>query len=231
MRHRGVNYSYHKLIKYWRRHKGHPADRRNKGQEGVGLRLGRRLLISTVVTPTVIVSTLIVLAFVGVGPFVPYKDCIRENLFPTDQEVEEGIFEKINEHRAYDGLGLYIRDPFLDELAREHARWLHDREYYDRVISPLMKDMPSYPTVTGLISNEAHAGFEERADKIRSTLGAHQVKEGVAFGYKADEVFSAWMRSILHHGLITDGEFRRAGIGVVSDGFGSTRYSCLIVCD
>jgi len=224
MRHRRVNYSYHKLIKYWRRHKGHSAFRRSKGQEGVGLRLGRRLIISRVVTPAVIVSTLIVLAFVGIHPFATYKEYIRKDLFPTEQEIEEGIFGKINEHRAYDGVPLYIREPFMDELAREHCLWLQSQNFrakWHKIVGP----SPSYPTVTGYISAEAHVGFEERAERIRTEFGPRPVSEGVAFGNRADEIVSSWLRSITHANLISSKHWRRAGLAYL-DG-----YACLIVCD
>jgi uncharacterized protein YkwD len=184
----------------------------------------RRFVISRVVMPVVTVSTLILLAFVGVQPFATYKEYIRRDLFPTDQEIEEAIFKEINDYRAYEEVPLYTREPLMDELAKEHCLWLQSQNFrakWRETVGP----SPSYPTVTGWVSTEAHVGFEERAERIRAEFGPRPVSEGIAFGDRADEIVNSWLRSITHANLISSEHWRRAGLAYI-DG-----YACLIVSE
>jgi uncharacterized protein YkwD len=116
-------------------------------------------------------------------------------------ERELNIHKLVNEKRKLEGLVPLELNEFISGLAREHSNqqsWLN---------KPLQK---------GLGIN--HEGFDERAEKIFSTLGASIVGENIAIGYYSSaSVVEAWMNSPEHKENILNPKFRRTGIG--STGF------------
>jgi uncharacterized protein YkwD len=120
---------------------------------------------------------------------------------PRISERELNIYKLINERRQLEGLGSLELNEFISDLAREHC---HQQSILNK------------PFTKGL--GISHEGFDERAEKIFSTLGASIVGENVAMGYDSSaSVVEAWMNSPEHRENILDPEFRRTGIG--STGF------------
>jgi hypothetical protein len=120
---------------------------------------------------------------------------------PRISERELNIYKLINERRQLEGLGSLELNEFISGLAREHS---HQQSLLNK------------PFVKGL--GISHEGFDERAEKIFSTLGASVVGENVALGYDSSaSVVEAWMNSPGHKENILDPKFKRTGIG--STGF------------
>jgi hypothetical protein len=120
---------------------------------------------------------------------------------PMISERELNIHKLVNERRQLEGLGSLELNEFISGLAREHS---HQQSLLNK------------PFAKGL--GISHEGFDERAEKIFSTLGASIVGENVALGYDSSaSVVEAWMNSPGHKENILDPRFRRTGIG--STGF------------
>jgi uncharacterized protein YkwD len=61
----------------------------------------------------------------------------------------------------------------------------------------------------------SHEGFDNRANAILSTLGAHTVGENVAMGYcTAGSLVQGWLDSPGHRHNIMNPLFRKMGIGI-----------------
>lgn len=120
---------------------------------------------------------------------------------PRISERELNIHKLVNERRQLEGLVLLEFNEFISGLAREHS---HQQSLLNK------------PFIKGL--GISHEGFDERAEKIFSTLGASLVGENVAMGYASSvSAVEAWMNSPGHKRNILDPKFRRTGIG--STGF------------
>ncbi len=120
---------------------------------------------------------------------------------PLISERELNIIKLVNERRQLEGLGSLELNEFISGLAREHSH---------------QESLLNKPFTEGL--GIGHEGFDERAEKIFSTLGASVVGENVALGYDSSaSVVEAWMNSPGHKENILDPRFKRTGIG--STGF------------
>ena len=106
---------------------------------------------------------------------------------------EQEIFLLINEARMEDGLNSLERNGILDNLAREHSRYMMQ------------------------INDVNHDGFDARAE-VMFQSGAMLVAENVAMGYFSAKGFvDGWLGSPGHRENIMTPSFRKTGIGIVGE--------------
>jgi uncharacterized protein YkwD len=108
-----------------------------------------------------------------------------------DSSMAGQVLALINNARVANGLSQVVRDGFLDSLALQHSQ--------DMVKTNVM----------------SHEGFDNRANTIITTLGAHCVGENVAMGYNtAASLVQGWLDSPGHRQNIMNPLFRKMGIGI-----------------
>lgn len=116
-------------------------------------------------------------------------------------EREINIHKLVNEYRQQNGLCALELNEFMSTLAREHS----ERQ---SMLNPI-----SFSGEKGL--GISHEGFNERAERILTTLGASIVGENVAMGYdNSASLVDAWLNSPEHRENIMNPTFRRTGIGL-----------------
>jgi uncharacterized protein YkwD len=108
-----------------------------------------------------------------------------------ESSMEGQVLALINNARVASGLGQVVGDGFLDSLALQHSQ--------DMIKTNVM----------------SHEGFENRANTIITTLGAHCIGENVAMGYStAASLVQGWLDSPGHRQNIMNPVFRKMGIGI-----------------
>lgn len=116
-------------------------------------------------------------------------------------EREINIHKLVNDYRQQNGLCTLEFNEFMSTLAREHS----ERQ---SMLNPI-----SFSGEKGL--GISHEGFNERAGRILTTLGASIVGENVAMGYdNSASLVDAWLNSPEHRENIMNPAFRRTGIGL-----------------
>ena len=121
-------------------------------------------------------------------------------LLPSD--IEQEIFDLVNEARVAEGLDDLSWSGPVKEVAMEHCRYMEE---------------------AGVIS---HDGFQDRASEVMREVDATRVGENVAVGYRSPEAFvEAWLDSEGHRKNIMDPSYKRTGIGYYQG------YATQLFCD
>lgn len=102
------------------------------------------------------------------------------------REVEDKIFERVNDARMQEGLPPLQREESIDLIAREHSVDMASRDVVD------------------------HLGFAPRADRV----GTYYVGENCAMGNSVRSIVSQWLDSPGHKENIMDERFTKTGVGV-----------------
>lgn len=112
--------------------------------------------------------------------------------------AEQQVLEQVNRHRLAEGLGALVWNEAAAREARRHC-------------SRVLEGKARGP----------HAGFEQRAARLRRATGARAAGENVfllANGpFVADKAVTAWLTSEGHRRAI-EGPFEWSGVGVVALG-------------
>lgn len=111
---------------------------------------------------------------------------------------EREVLEQVNVHRRAAGLSELVWNAGAAEEARKHC---------GRVLSGL--------------AAEPHAGFTQRAGRLRREEGAKQVGENVFLvdngAFRAARAVEAWLTSESHRRTL-EGPYEQSGVGVVMRG-------------
>lgn len=120
-------------------------------------------------------------------------------------EIENQLFDLINEHRNSKGLS-----PFLFESTSYYYAQNHN----------------DYMITMGAIS---HANFDVRANNISSKTGAVKVSENVAKDYDTvEEAFNAWIESSVHRENI-EGNFTHSALSIKSDSTANLYFTQIFI--
>jgi uncharacterized protein YkwD len=134
----------------------------------------------------------------------------EESDLPTGEfaELEQAIFEQINQYRAEQGLSELLLNAEISEQARRHSQEMAASQ------------------------NLSHDGFEERAEAISQAIPLRSAAENVAFnrGFAEPDVqaVEGWIDSAGHRENI-EGNFDLTGIGVTQNAEGEYYFTQLFV--
>lgn len=105
-------------------------------------------------------------------------------------EKEYQIFEKINDYRFLNNLPPIELVAHISSISEEHNWYMIENNRF------------------------SHDNFSQRAQTIKSSFGAKEVSENLAYNIKsANAIVNAWIRSNLHQQTLL-GEFTHIGISV-----------------
>lgn len=126
---------------------------------------------------------------------------------PTEaQGISAAIIQLANEHRAEIGLDPLAENESCAEVALSHS-----------------EDMATGITPFG------HDGFDERRERLGTTLTIKRIGENVAFGQSsAEQVMTSWINSEGHRANI-EGDFTHIGVGVAEDDTGRLYFTQIFV--
>jgi uncharacterized protein YkwD len=124
-------------------------------------------------------------------------------------EIEQSIFQQINEYRVGKGLPKLTWNSELAKQARSHS-----------------ENMANKATPFG------HGGFNQRAKDLTKAIGYERIAENVAYMTKrrnlADVAVTAWINSGKHRHNI-EGNFSMTGIGVSHSATGEVYFTEIFV--
>jgi uncharacterized protein YkwD len=142
----------------------------------------------------------------------PFRQADRqeESDLPTGAfaELEQTVFEQINQYRVEQGLAPLLLNAEISEQARRHSEAMAESR------------------------NLSHAGFEERAEAISQSVPFRSAAENVAFnrGFTNPETqaVEGWIDSTGHRENI-EGNFDLTGVGVTQNEQGEYYFTQLFV--
>jgi|GEM_PF-1822495 len=138
-------------------------------------------------------------------------------------EIEQIVFEKVNEERARAGVASLVRDPNLDVVARGHSVDMAANNYYSHTDRG-GRDPTGRATARGYRppNPTGYYGLAENIHKV--TIGYIQKPDGsrtVILNWPpfiAGEMVDGWMASPGHRANMLSPSYRYIGIGVAFDG-------------
>lgn len=147
---------------------------------------------------TYLFATIMWLGFVGALIYLPIwfgLSHFATQMVIDEPKTEAELFDAVNDYREAEGLAPLLRDEFLDELAREHSRYMVEH---------------------GL----SHSGFDSRANTIMAnmpvTLVAENCIDNPQGSYNAYGMAKSWYESAGHRANMLNPSFRRTGVGVAA---------------
>jgi uncharacterized protein YkwD len=123
----------------------------------------------------------------------------------TPAQIEQHVFNLVNEHRR----GIGVSELAWNETIAEQAR-LHSREMADGTV-PF-----------------GHDGFDARAARIAETIPWRSAVEIAALAPTAAVVVNGWIASVEHKPML-EGDSEWTGVGVVMARSGSSFYATQIM--